>query len=66
VRYDCAAEQTARWITNLADKVGLDRLVFLAVAQTTPRIKIATIKPTQPSDEPVLGATLVRHGRGCW
>ena len=52
VRYDCAGEQTAHQITNLAEKVGLGRPVFLAVAQMT-AAEIASIKPTPQPDEPV-------------
>jgi hypothetical protein len=45
VRYDCAGEQAARGITTVAEMIGLDRPVFLAVAQTPPA-EIAAIEPT--------------------
>lgn len=44
MRYDCAGEQAARWITTMAEQVGLHRSMFLAVAQTSPA-EIAAIEP---------------------
>jgi hypothetical protein len=54
VRYDCAGEQTARRIATMAEKIGLDRPVFLAVAQAPPG-EIAAIEPIpRQADEAVV------------
>jgi len=44
VRYDCAGEQSASWISALAEQIGLHRSGFLAVAQNSPA-EIAAIEP---------------------
>ncbi len=49
VRYDCIGEQAAQRITRLGQKVGLERPVFIAVAQGSPA-EIAAIEPaTNPA-----------------
>ena len=51
VRYDCASESVAHWITRLANKVGLTDSAFTAVVQTTAE-QIAALFPAPPDDEP--------------
>lgn len=53
IRYDCASESVARWITRLARKVGLTRSVFLASEQTTAE-QIAALSPAGTANEPAV------------
>jgi hypothetical protein len=50
VRYDCASPSVAHWINRPANKVGLTRSDFTAVAQTTVE-QIAALPPPPPADE---------------
>ncbi len=64
VRYDCAGEQTARKITIIAEKIGLDRSVFTAVEQTSPA-EIAAIEPAPHQvDEAVVDPPTIPYSRG--
>jgi hypothetical protein len=53
LRYDCASPSVARWITRLANKVGLTNLDFTAAVQTTAD-QIAALPPAAPNDEPAV------------
>lgn len=58
IRYGCASDSVAQWITRLARKVGLTSSGFLATVQSTAE-QIAALSPTAPThaaavDEPNL------------
>ena len=53
VRYDCASDTVAHWITRLANKVGLSASEFMADVQTTAE-QIAALSPATPDDEPAV------------
>jgi hypothetical protein len=50
LRYDCASPSVARWITRLANKVGLTALDFTAAVQTTAQ-QIAALPPAAVDDD---------------
>ena len=50
VRYDCASDSVARWISRLARNVWLSRRSFLAVVQMGAE-EIAALSPAAPEDE---------------
>jgi hypothetical protein len=53
IRYDCASDSVAQWITRLARKVGLTRSGFVARVQTTAE-QIAALSPAAPANEPAV------------